>query len=309
MAAVNTTATVQKLYAAAALQMMSTLEGGDLKNLGEKKTQTGGDSCTFYRKKAAAAKDGVPSMFGSDWEAGGGDFANYTATISQVSVQEKIKKVDMLKTKIDIKAPIIKSMGIAMKLKEDEKIIAAIKAADSNLNKAGAAELDPTTLDCARALVAEIRDCHVSAEMTPDGKKGVAVVMNREDYKRLATSDAFINGDYRDAIKGGDGVLPLSMVGATLVISPTVTSGEIYIIPSNTFGYAEWEGTAEASAEYFATDAQQWHLQMVKSVGVVIIETNYITKFSIKPTESARPAAVNLAETQATTQRTKISAV
>lgn len=41
MAAVNTTATVQKLYAAAALQMMSTLEGGDLKNLGEKKTQPG----------------------------------------------------------------------------------------------------------------------------------------------------------------------------------------------------------------------------------------------------------------------------
>lgn len=292
MAGVNTSATVQKIFAAAALQMMSTLEGGQLKKLGEKKTQTGGDTCTFYRKKASSAKDGVPSMFGDEWEAGGGDFAAYTATIKQVSVQEKISKVDMLKTKLDIKSPTIKSMGIAMDLKEDDEIIKAVVAKDAELNKAGDVAKDPQDEDNIRTLIAEIRDCHVSAQFTPDGKKGVAVVMNRKDYKRISTSDAFINGDYKDAIKGGDGVLPLSMVGAELIISPLVAEGSIYVIPSNSFGYAEWEGSKEATADYFATDAQRWHLQMVKSVGVVIIEPEFITKFSVKP-----PAAVLKAKT------------
>lgn len=285
-----TAATIQQLFAAAILATLDTLEDGDLKSLAEKKTESGGESATFYRIKGGKAKDGVPSMYvtgtyegDTDNKGDGGDTEKFVATIGQVSSQDKVKKADMLKTKLDIKTPIVKTMSRSILLKEDDKILTAIKAKASELNTAGSVTADPTALETARLLVAEIRDAHVSAQMTPDGKKGVAVVMNRQDYKRLATSDAFLNGDYKDQIKGGDGELPLSFVGARLVVSPLVESGEIYIIPSNTFGYAEWEGSIESTAEYHPTDSQRYHLQIVKSVGVVVIEPEFITKFQVKP--------------------------
>ena len=37
----------------------------------------------------------------------------------------------------------------------------------------------------------------------------------------------------------------------------------------------------------------KWHLQVVKSTGSVIIEPTFITKFSMKPTATPRPTAVN----------------
>lgn len=286
----TTTNTIQQNFSTAVLSTMDQLKPNGLKTFGEKRTQSGGEKITFYRYKGGKAKDGVPTMYGTD-PADGPDFFKFEAPISYVSAQDKIKKEDMEKTKLDIKSPIVKSITNAVLKKEDEKIINAIKAKDSELNTSGSATLDPASLDCARALLAEIRDCYVSADLTPDGKKGVAIVMNREDYKRFSTSDAFINGDYKDAIKGGDGVLPLTLKGAELFISDLVESGTSYIIPSNTFGYAEWEGSVMPTAEFHPTDALRWHLQVVKSVGCVIIEPNYITKFLVKPAESKRPVS------------------
>ena len=69
-------------------------------------------------------------------------------------------------------------------------------------------------------------------------------------------------------------------------------SGTVYIIPSNSFGYAEWEGSVIPTAKFYETDGLRWHLQVVKSTGSVIIEPNFITKLSLKPTESARPASL-----------------
>lgn len=289
----TTTDTVQKNFSSAVLAMMDQLKPSGLKTFGEKRTQNGGESIDFYRYKGGVGKDGVPSMYNAD-PTDGPDFKKFTAPIAYISSQDKLPKENMEKTKLDLKSPIIKSLTRAVELKEDEKIIEKIKAADANLNKTGSETLDPATLDAARMLLAEIRDCYVSAEMTPDGKKGVAIVMNREDYKRFSTSDAFVNGDYKDAITGGDGVLPLSMKGAEIFISPLVDSGTAYIIPSNSFGFAEWEGSVIPTAEFHSTDAMRWHLQIVKSVGCVIIEPNFITKFSMKPTTTARPSTKSL---------------
>lgn len=287
-----TTNTVQQNFSTAVLACMDQLKPAGLKTFGERKTQEGGESITFYRYKGGKAKDGVPTMFDSSFSGDGPDFSKFVATIEYVSAQDKLSQAEMKKTKLNLKDPIVNRLTNAVLTKEDEKIIAKIKEEESNLNKAGSATLDPTTLDAARTLLAEIRDCYVSAEMTPDGKKGVAIVMNREDYKRFSTSDAFIHGDYKDAITGGDGVLPLSMKGAEIFISQLVDSGTVYIIPSNSFGYAEWEGSVIPTAKFYETDGLRWHLQVVKSTGSVIIEPNFITKLSLKPTESARPASL-----------------
>lgn len=285
----TTTNTVQQNWSNAVLAAMDQLKPSGLKVFGERKTQSGGEKITFYRYKGGKAKDGVPSMFGKDSDYDGPDFNKYDAYIAYVSSQDKLSQEEMEKTKLDLKSPIVKVLTNAVLDKEDEKIITKIVGEDTNLNKVGNATLDPSTLEAARLLLAEIRDCYVSAEMTPDGKKGVAIVMNREDYKRFSTSDAFIHGDYKDAITGGDGVLPLSMKGAEIFISKQVESGTAYIIPSNSFGYAEWEGSVKPTAEFHATDGLKWHLQIVKSTGSVIIEPNFITKFSMKPTETPRP--------------------
>lgn len=283
--------TVQQEFSNAVLAAMDQLKPSGLKTYGERKSQKGGESITFYRYKGGKAKDGVPSMFGKDSDYDGPDFSKHVAPISFVSSQDKLSQEEMNKTKLDLKNPIVKALTNAVLSKEDEKIIEKVVASDANLNKIGSATLDPSTLEAARLLLAEIRDCYVSAEMTPDGKKGVALVMNREDYKRFSTSDAFIHGDYKDAITGGDGVLPLSMKGAEIFISPLVESGTAYLIPSNSFGYAEWEGAVDPTAEFHKTDGLKWHLQVVKSTGSVIIEPNFITKFSMKPTDTPRPEA------------------
>lgn len=301
----KTTETVQQMFNTAVLACMDQLKPSGLKTFGERKTQSGGESMTFYRYKGGKAKDGVPSMFADSFQGDGPDFKKYIATIEIVSSQDKVTWEQMEKTKLNLKDPIVKQLTNAVLAKEDEKIIAKIKEKDANLNKVGSAELDPTTLDAARLLLAEIRDCYVSAEMTPDGKKGVAIVMNREDYKRFSTSDAFIHGDYKDAITGGDGVLPLSMKGAEIFISQLVESGTAYIIPSNTFGYAEWEGSVKPFAKFYEDDGMTWHLQVAKSTGSVIIEPNFITKFSMKPTTTARPEAAAFSAFAAETSETE----
>lgn len=290
----KTTDTVQQMFNTAVLACLDQLKPTGLKTFGERKTQNGGESMTFYRYKGGKAKDGVPSMFDSSFSGDGPDFKKYTATIEVVSAQDKVSWEQMEKTKLNLKDPIVKQLTNAVLTKEDEKIIDKIKAADASLNTAGSATLDPSTLDAARTILAEIRDCYVSAEMTPDGKKGVAIVMNREDYKRFSTSDAFIHGDYKDAITGGDGVLPLSMKGAEIFISQLVDSGTVYIIPSNSFGYAEWEGSVKPFAKFYEDDGMTWHLQVAKSTGSVVIEPNFITKLSLKPTASARPSTASL---------------
>ena len=46
--------------------------------------------------------------------------------------------------------------------------------------------------------------------------------MNREDYKRMSTSDAFINGDFKDSVTGGHNGLPLVFGGAEILITDDV---------------------------------------------------------------------------------------
>lgn len=277
----NTTNTKQQQFAASSLMAMDTLKASGLKKLGERGTVKGGESHAFYRKKKATAKDGIPSMFTGSFTGEGGDFDKFTAPIEQISSQDKLPEADMLKTKLDLKSPIVSSMTNAVLQKEDEKIIAAIAAAGT-LATAGKNTKTVDDIENIKILIQRVRSAHVWAKNGLDQKKGVAIVMNEEDYSVLASSEIFINGDYQAAFGGGIGDTPLTFYGAEIIISEQVAKGTFYIIPSYTFGFAEWENSITTDMVFMPTDGRTWHLQITKSVGVVVIAPTKITKFTFK---------------------------
>ena len=276
-----TTNTKQQQFATSVLMAQDTLKASGLKKMAERGNAKGGESYTFYRKKKATAKDGIPSMFNGSFTGEGGDFDKFQANIAQISSQDKLAETDMLKTKLDLKSPIISSMTNAVLQKEDEKIIAAIAAAGT-LATAGKNTKTVDDLENIKILIQRVRSAHVWAKNGLDQKKGVAIVMNEEDYSVLASSEIFINGDYQAAFGGGTGDTPLTFYGAEIIISEQVAKGTFYIIPSYTFGFAEWENSITTDMVFMPTDGRTWHLQITKSVGVVVIAPTKITKFTFK---------------------------
>lgn len=275
------TNTKQQQFAASVLMAQDTLKASGLKKMAERGNAKGGESYTFYRKKKATAKDGIPSMFNGSFTGEGGDFDKFQANIAQISSQDKLAETDMLKTKLDLKSPIISSMTNAVLQKEDEKIIAAIAAAGT-LATAGKNTKTVDDIENIKILIQRVRSAHVCAKNGLDQKKGVAIVMNEEDYSVLASSEIFINGDYQAAFGGGTGDTPLTFYGAEIIISEQVAKGTFYIIPSYTFGFAEWENSITTDMVFMPTDGRTWHLQITKSVGVVVIAPTKITKFTFK---------------------------
>lgn len=277
----TTTNTKQQQFATSVLMAQDTLKASGLKKMAERGNAKGGESYTFYRKKKATAKDGIPSMFNGSFTGEGGDFDKFQANIEQISSQDKLAETDMLKTKLDLKSPIVSSMTNAVLQKEDEKIIAAIAAAGT-LATAGKNTKTVDDLENIKILIQRVRSAHVWAKNGLDQKKGVAIVMNEEDYSVLASSEIFINGDYQAAFGGGTGDTPLTFYGAEIIISEQVAKGTFYIIPSYTFGFAEWENSITTDMVFMPTDGRTWHLQITKSVGVVVIAPTKITKFTFK---------------------------
>lgn len=277
----TTTNTKQQIFATSVLMAMDTLKSAGLKKMAERGNAKGGESYTFYRKKKATAQDGIPSMYGTTHSQNGGDFDKFTTMIEQISSQDKLEEKDMLKTKLDLKSPIVQSMTVALLNKEDEKILDKIGASSVATKGTATKTIDDDAN--VKELIALVRRAHVWAKCGVDQKKGVALVMNEEDYTTLSTADIFIHGDYADAFGGGTGDTPLTFFGAEIMISEKLTKGTNYIIPSYTFGFAEWENSVGTDIEFHATDGRKWHLQVYKSVGAVVIEPSKITKFTTKP--------------------------
>lgn len=277
----TTTNTKQQQFSTSVLMAQDTLKASGLKKMAERGNAKGGESYTFYRKKKATAKDGIPSMFNGSFTGEGGDFDKFQANIAQISSQDKLAETDMLKTKLDLKSPIVSSMTNAVLQKEDEKIISAIAAAGT-LATAGKNTKTVDDIENIKILIQRVRSAHVWAKNGLDQKKGVAIVMNEEDYSVLASSEIFINGDYQAAFGGGTGDTPLTFYGAEIIISEQVAKGTFYIIPSYTFGFAEWENSITTDMVFMPTDGRTWHLQITKSVGVVVIAPTKITKFTFK---------------------------
>lgn len=275
--------TKEALFSGALLAHMTELEGGFLKKYCETMTQEGGESITFNRIKKSTARAGLTSMFDAGFAGTGGDMEQFKAMITQISAQDKIAEADMNKTKIDVKNGYIKSLGRAVVNKEDASIIEKV-AAEATINKVA---LSGSLGDKANVikLVAGIRKAMALSKYTPDNHKGVAVVMTSGQYADLATSDYVLNSDYANAFGGGMNGEPSTFYGAEIVIGDECLADgkKVYLIPSNTVCFGEWEGSLIADAVFVPTDARRYHVQAVKSLGVVVPEPTMITEFTVTP--------------------------
>ena len=262
---------LQEKYATQAKLAMSVQKPMGLVKFCEKGDATSGESFTFYRAEESTAKDGLPSMYNDDGKGYKGDTGNnggdagplkpYKVFGAYISSQHKIDDIDFKKTSLDAKGTLQQTMSIAVEHKADEKVI--------------------------RALVGKIAVAHASAAMTPDGQKGVSVLINLKDWEILVQSNYFLNADFKDSIEWGDNERPTRIKGAEFLVTKNdnmVPSGTIYIVPSNTCGFATWKGTEKGVAEYHETDGARWHLQNRKYVGAICIEPKFITKFTFKAT-------------------------
>lgn len=299
MAQQPTNEVLQQKYAAQALIAMSVMKPMGLAKFCEKGDPTGGESYTFYRAEASTAKDGLPSMFNStdkgyerDSGSNGGDagpLKAYKCTGAYISSQHKIGDIEFKKTNLDAKGTLQQTMAIALAQKEDSKILAAIKAEDSALSKKEFTSGTAKGLDndaVTRALIGRIAVAHAHAKMTPDGQKGVSVVINMKDWETLVSTDFYLKDEFKDSVIWGDNETPTKIKGAEFLITEDdsmTPSGTIYIVPSNTCGCANWKGTEKAVAEFHETDGARWHLQNRKYMGAKCIEPKYITKFTFKP--------------------------
>lgn len=287
MAAAAGALTKEQLFSGAMLANMTELGGGFLKKFCETKTATGGESVTFNRLGESVASDGViPSMYGdSATPKQGGGMEAFVATIGEVVAQMKVKESDMNKTSVDIKSSYVKSLGNAVMRKEDAHIIDKISKA--GVLTAGDVAADISAEANVKVLVAQIRKAQALADYTPDGHKGVALVLTPTSFAELSTADVMLNSDYSQAFGGGYDGKPTTFFGAEVIlikpIATVMVEGTGYIVPSNTVCFAEWEGSMAGDAVFVPTDGRQWHLQAYKSVGAVVAEKESIVKFTSKP--------------------------
>ncbi|MGL5716194.1 MAG: hypothetical protein ACRCXX_06175 [Cetobacterium sp.] len=272
------TQSVQKMYDTNLTAFSKELKGQGLKKGCQIKTEAKGDTISFYRRGAGKSGSGaVPSMFpGGATSNQGGKPQSFIATITKIWSQQHVEKSDMNKTGLDIKGATIISMGDEILRTEDKMIMAAVYLSPG-IALRGDVTLDIDSEQNIRALVGTCRRAALRAKQSVAGNtKPAQLAISLDHYEKICSHDIFINGDYKNAL--GDGMS--NFFGAELRITDAATAPTV--IPPEVIGWGEWEGTMENSAVYFPTDGEKWHIQSVKSGGVVVIEPELITKLQFK---------------------------
>lgn len=269
------TITKQELFTSTMKAYLAETKGGFLREFCEVADATGGESYTFTRIKEATAQDGLTSMFTGAVD-NTGNMEDKKATIAYISAMKKLPKADMDKTKIDIKGGLIKSLGNAVDRFEDAKITGAVAGG------ATAVDIGEKTMEeVAKRIVGEIATTLAMAEVSTEGKVGVALVVNKKDWGKIARTDYVLNSDYGKSFGGHIAGMGGNFFGAKVVPANdavNVPEGTVLIIPSGSVGLAEWKGSNTASADYFASDAMSYHLQAVRAIGVVALDPTAIIK-------------------------------
>lgn len=277
-AATNYTQSVQKMYDMNLTAYSKELKGQGLKSAGTIKTADKGDTITFYRRNQANTGTGaVPSMYGDSAQGNnGGKPESYVATIAQIWAQQKVAKTDMNKTGLDIKGGTIASIGDEILRAEDKVIMTAINASSATTKKGDVAKEIDDDYNI-RTLIQMAKTAKARASASVAGRtKPALLAISLDHYEKICANDIFINGDYKNSL-GSD----MNFFGTQVRITPQAAAPTI--IPPDVFGWGEWEGSMENTAEYMATDGQTWHIQSVKSGGVVLIEPDIINILQFKP--------------------------
>ena len=283
--------TKQQIFSNSIIAYMSELEGGKLKKFCETKTQKGGESVTFNRIAKSKGDGNIVSMYGTSGVANdGGDMKEIKATIKYVAEQQKVKDEDIKKTGVEVTSTYVKSLSRGVMRREDKAIIDAIVALTPqaspaegvNCNKVQIAGV--TEAVDVKKIIKEIRKAQALAGETPDNHRGVALVMSAEDWAELSTSDYALKNEYAVVYGGGKTGEADKFYGAEVVLMDDTNVGganhKMYVIPSNTVCFAEWEGSVRGDAVFVPTDGMTWHLQALKSIGVAIAESTAITQLT-----------------------------
>lgn len=293
-------ATIQQLFDSALVGFMAETKPVQAKKVCHIKTQKGGDKATFYFMEKSTAQDAdgeldIPSMFDTGSKENAGMTRKVEVPIGMIYYQDKVKNTEIQKTTIDFKSAFVVSMGNGLLRREDMKVIDAIKSADSFSPQSGDSttqkpvKIDLTTQGSIatelnmKRLFANIRKATALASMTtsPERYKGVMVFMNSNNWAEMSTSEFLLNSDYSNSIKDGDKERPTTILGAELMVMDDLADTEIYIVPSGTLCWFEWENSMQTTAVYFPTDNMRWHLQATKSVGCKVCDGARITVLTV----------------------------
>lgn len=303
-------ATIQQLFDSALVGFMAETKPAQAKKICHIKTQTGGEKATFYlieKSTAQKAENGViPSMYKGEGKTNAGSTRKVEVPIGKIYYQDTVEDDEIKKTNIDLKSAFVVSMGNGLLRKEDMQVIEAIKDAIANFQETSgdSSTQKPKVLDLTTAgsiaveanmkkFFARIRKATALASMTtsPERYKGVVVFMNSNNWAEMSTSEFLLNSDYNNAIKDGDKEKPTTIMGAELIIMDDLEDGEIYVVPSGTACWFEWENSMVAHAEFKPFAGMTWFLQAVKSVGCKVSDGARITQIKVAPPTMLEDAA------------------
>lgn len=260
------------------LFMLKEFKGGLLKQGCQVKTEKGRENIHFTRMTESNTFKGKLDMLSAEFQSNAGDAKKFTVSPEYVYWAD-VKDISALnKTDFDLESNYLTSAVNAIEREEDNEVIAAIKAKDSSLRKAGNVSVDlvENTLENIEALLASLKySITVAHKIGVEKKKKVYLLINIDDYSLLYSKKEFISSDFKDTSGNFFEVIPIPYPKTMM------PSGTAYIMPSGTCGWGEWENTAETHSEYFF-QRDQLHMMAKKSMSAVCVEPDVITKFSYK---------------------------
>lgn len=267
--------TTQQKYSIALKAFLNESEGGVFRKYCEYDTVKGAETYSFNRVEASSAQAGTVDLFSNAGD-NAGDVKEYAVTLEPITSGQKVSKQQLMKTELDVKSKWVKSMGNAVLLKEDLKVIEAINAKETSLNKIDITTGGLGTKANVAKIVGEVNGAKALINNTVADKAGIAMAMSVKTWKVLSQSDYVLNADYDKAF-GGDGKGTF-FFGAEVLISDAVGDKDIYIMPSGTVGLAENPDGREGDATYYASNDMSWHLVSSETIGAVCIDPANITK-------------------------------
>lgn len=269
---------VEKEFTLALGKYLEETKGGVLRELAEYAEVKGAGNYSFARASKATAQDGVVDLLG-EHTGNAGDVKYVEVTLAPISSAQLVPKHSLMKTKLDVKNTWVQQMGNAVDIKEDEKIVAAIKAKTDGLTKlAITGDLDTT--ENAKKVIGAVNGRISRAKLSTAGVKGVGLVLSQKRWDELSMTDYVLNQDFNKSFNGskdGDG----NFFGAKVYITESVGDDKIYVIPSMSFGLAENPDGREGSAEYYAAKSMSYALVASKTIGTDVLDEKAIVEITL----------------------------
>lgn len=284
MAVINTAEGIQKDFQKNMLTRMKESTGGQLMDLGENRTLDGTESTFFNRLSGGKAVTTAPNLYGGNATDGtGGEVGAVEVKPSFAYAYQKISDETVNTTTVDYKGAIPNELVRQLDVNSDAKVLKALKDADSEINKVGV--LSTALEDQLKLLIGTAKGAILDAEVTPDKRKLVKLIMNKATAKKLLALDIAINNDYVQLSGAGAEAKPMFYGCEMVIVKATdanLPNGVMYFVPSMTVGFAMWKGGDKAESKYELGNQDTWMFSAKKSLGVGVIEPESIAKFSCK---------------------------